>query len=169
MKFALTLLSTLVLGCLSAETIQNVEYQLPQSAKEWKVSRKIENPKGTTIIYTEKGVKRQEAKEFFGAHANGMQADLNIYTLNAMLSKFYPDLTIESSVVEKTNDGQIFEWSGKEGGQEKIHGWGRIIISKDGTVVLGYQTENTSNIDDVRAKWLPVLKNAKANQVLLEK
>jgi hypothetical protein len=76
------------------------------------------------------------------------------------LSQLYPNLKIDSQILEYDNDGVIYEWSAKKDSTEKIHGWGRAFSDKEGTVVLGYQTENIPDVAKMRSIWLPVIKEA---------
>lgn len=163
MKYILTLLCCLLMAPVFAETVGNVEYHLPQVAQEWEIGNKLQSEKGTTLIYIPKSTQRQNAKEFFGVNENNLTSNINDPALlKAGLIKTHPKMKIDLWVLENANDGILYEWSAKENGEEKVRGLGRAFSTKDGTVVLGYQTENISDVANVRSVWLPVLKDAKS-------
>ncbi len=155
-----------LLGCVFfsfafAETIQNVDFHLPQAAQDWVIGNKIEGDKGSTVIYIPKGAGKQNAKEFFGVNATRLLSNPNDYSeLKMVLGKMYPALKINFEVIEKYPNGLIYEWSGEANGIQKVHGWGRGFSSQEGTVLLGYQTEQLTDLPKTRSIWLPVLRNA---------
>lgn len=162
MKNLFTILACMMITSAFAETAGNVEYQLPAVAKNWKVGNKMENEKGITVVYIPENVERRSANEFFGVNANHMKSDLNdISGLKDSLSKVYYQMDIDFQVLDKAPDSVLYEWSAKEKGQEKIHGFGRAFSTKDGTVVLGYQTKDISGVPQAKDSWLPALKDAK--------
>lgn len=158
MKYLFILFSFFFFSSLSAEIIQNVEYQLPKAAERWVIGNQLENEKGSTIVYTPAGVERQQAKEFFGVNANSLPSDSS--HIKATLATVYPNMKIDFHIVEKTQDGLIYEWGAQENGVEKVHGFGRMFSSDKGTVLLEYQTEEISTISSARSTWLPVLHEA---------
>lgn len=163
MKFILALLCCLMMAPLLAEKIGPVEYELPRNlAQQWGVGNKLENEKSKTIIYIPKGTSRQEAKEFFGVNINPYPSDLdNILSFKASLAKQFPDFQVTVDILEKGKNNLLYEWVAKEKGQESIHGWGRVFSIGNGTVVLGYQTEDISHVPEARMDWLPALRQAK--------
>lgn len=161
MKIYSILLGVLSFCTLSAETIQNIEYRLPTSAQNWQAGNKIENDKGTTIIYIPQGADKTNAKEFFGANSNRYSDSRDPSEMLLMLQKMYPNMTVDYHAVEQTPEGMIYEWSAKENNAEKIHSIGRTFSNSDGTVVLSYQTEDIDNLPQSRSIWLATLKEAK--------
>ena len=160
MKYILTFICCLMMSTAFAETIGNVEYQLPQIAKDWNISNKLEF-NGTTIIYTPKISEGQNTREFFGVNSNKLSSNFSdINTVKAFLTKFLPAMDIHVTELEKNDNGILYEWFANDKGLEKVHGWGRILSSNEGTVILTYQTENISDLAKARAIWLPVLKGA---------
>ena len=153
------LLSFFVFGSAYAETIQQVEYHLPKG-ENWVVGKKLENEKGTTIIYLPQGVERQSAKEFFGVNANRLQGTNDPALIKMGIAKNFPSMNIDFKVLEQDKDSVTYEWSAQENGVEKVHGWGRAFSTKEGTVVLGYQTEDPSKVPHARSSWVQVLKEA---------
>lgn len=158
--FALCLIATNVF----ADNFSPEQYNLPNFSQSWTVGNKIEHDKGTTLIFFPKGADRQSAKEFFGVNINNKAGDINdTSAFKRGLSQMFPKMQIDLWEIEKNNNSIFYEWSGKANGQEKVHGWGRAFATRDGgSVVLGYLTENVSDIPRARADWVPVLKNAKA-------
>jgi len=163
-KFCFVFIYLSICATCSADTIGNVEYHLPPVAKDWEVGNRVENEKGSAIIYLPKGTpKNVEATEYFGIVTNHRPPiDINdIPGLKKVLTKLMPGKEIDISLIEKRPDGMIYEWTAKEKGVEKLHGWGRAISRNEGTTLISYQTENVSNIKKSSITWLPVLKEAK--------
>lgn len=156
--FALTFLTAAVF----ADTQMTAKYNLPDLSPNWMVGNKIENEQMTTFIYIPKGTTKKDAKEFFGF--NLINNGGNVHDTSGFkngLAKMFPKMKIDLWELEKTKNGLLYEWSGKENGNEKIHGWGRAFKTDKGNVVLGYLTENVSDIPRARSTWLPILKEAK--------
>ncbi|MFV0339821.1 MAG: hypothetical protein ACK5MA_04200 [Parachlamydiaceae bacterium] len=162
MKGLLMLLSFFVFGSAYAETVQQVEYHLPKG-ENWVVGKKLESEKGTTIIYLPQGVEKQNAKEFFGVNANRLQGTNDPDLIKMGIAKNFPSMKIDFKVLEQDKDSVTYEWSAQENGVEKVHGWGRAFSTKEGTVVLGYQTEDSSKVAQARSTWVQALKEAKLN------
>lgn len=162
MKYFFTLLSCLACGPVFAEMIQNVEYQLPKEAENWVVGNKLEGKRGTTILYIPQGVDRKDTKESFGVNSNTLSTNpKDIQAIKAALIAMFPNADVEFHILEKDDTSVIYEWAIQEGGEEKMHGWGRDFSSPTGSVFLGYQTENISDVPQARSRWLPVLRDAK--------
>lgn len=160
MKYILIALCCLSMTTVFAEIIGYVEYQLPQVAQEWIIGNKLQNDKGTTLIYIPKGSQKEKAKEFFGVNTNNLTSTNNPAAIKSALVHMHPNLQVDFQVLENANNAILYEWSAKDK-EEKIHGWGRSFSTKEGTVVLGYQTEDISNIQQARTVWLKTLKEAK--------
>lgn len=161
MKYVFSFLSCFAFLSAFAATIHDVEYHLPKMARDWEIGNKLENEKGTTIIYIPKTAPGTVNREFFGVSANYYRTDINNpRTIKDVLTKMYPDMTVDFQVLDKNDTGLIYEWSIKDNQQERAHGWGRVFAINEGTVVLSYQTENTSEVAKARSIWLPVLKEA---------
>jgi hypothetical protein len=166
MKSFLNLLCCLMIMPILAETIGQVEYELPHKiADKWEISNTFESEKSKTVLYVPIGALFQDAKEFFGVNANKYPSKLdNILSFKASLTRQFPSYDVEVDILEKGNDSLLYEWVAKENGKERIHGWGRAFSIGDGTVVLGYQTEEITNVANARLNWLPILKQAKVIQ-----
>jgi hypothetical protein len=157
-----------------ADTLGDVEYQLPKDTKEWVVGNKLNDASGnpSTIVYIPAGTVRPVnakdsgkpiAKEFFSVAVGGRYFDPNDNTLKEYLeTKAYPNMNAKFIVLEKTDDGLLYEWIVKDNGQEKIHGWGRLLPTPSGSANIMYQTENSADVGRDRGLWVPVLKGVTA-------
>lgn len=163
MKFSLTILCCLTLASAFADRIGNVEFNLPSSvAHEWTIANEMQVENGTTRIYIPQGIPSRKVKEFFAVNANRFHAELHdVSILRDTLTKAYSHMDVDFQVLETTSNSVLCEWSVHDNGEEKIHSWCRAFALPKGTVILAYETENTSEIAQARALWLPILKAAK--------
>lgn len=167
MHYLVMLFLCFAISSLSAETIGNVEYQLPKQVQGWKLSKELngsEKIPSTTRIYTPS----PQSKESFAAHINSFTTkivdkdSLQDGIEKGMKLKYTnPKATV--SLLEQSPNSALYEWSVSDSGEEKIHGWTRVFSSPKDTTMLTYQTEQISQINDVRPIWLPILKEAKSN------
>jgi hypothetical protein len=162
----LTVFLTCLMACpLFAETIANVEYHLPEQAKSWKIGNELQSNsdiKSTTIIYVPESISNDDPKQFFGAHSNNLPlGEINRQSLRKLLQLQYPDQHVDVSILETATHSVLFEFSVKEKGNEKIHGWTRAFSTEEGSVMLSYQTEQVHNTDKLGSMWLEALKDAK--------
>ncbi len=119
---------------LMGETIGDVEYQIPSSAKEWKVVNQMENPKSSTIIYVPANESKADTQQAFSAHNNNLPSDMKdeatvIEGLVKTLEMYYPDMRVQGKVVAKDDNSMLFEWTVEDQGKEKVHGWYRMFGS----------------------------------------
>ncbi len=163
MKKVLTILFSLMAALTFAEAVRHVEFQLPSIAKNWEIGNQFQNEEESAVIYIPKGIKKEDgADEFFAVNSTNAPSDVNdIESIKAGFAKMYPNLNIDFKVIERTPEGVIYEWSVKENGQEKVHGWARAFSGTKGTVLLTYQTVNMTDVEKARTHWLPVLKEAR--------
>jgi len=162
MKYIFSFLICFVSECIYSETIQNIEYALPKTAEHWVIVNRLDNENGTTLIYAPPGLERHERKEFFGVNANHRPSDPNdLEAIKSALTKIFPKKSVDFRVLEKDKESVMYEWSVQENGLEKVHGCGRAFSNKEGTVILGYHTEDLSKVSQACLLWLPTLKEAK--------
>lgn len=166
--------SCCALSSLSAETLGNVEYQIPQGAG-WKLRtlspelNPIRSPIDFVQIWDPEGKSPKEVDEVFfvqkvpGAKQIKDQADLKDGIERGMRRKF-ENPVVNVTVVDTNPDSALYEFSVSSGGEEKEHGWVRLFTAPEGTTMLTYQTELVDQINDKRAFWLPILKEAKIVQ-----
>lgn len=146
-----------------ADPIHFADYNLPDFSKGWSLGNKIENDKETILIFVPKGTTGKNAKEFFGFSILKNVRDATDTTeFKKGLTQMMPKLTIDLWELEKEPNNILYEWTAKENGKEKVHGWGRSFETKEGNMVLGYFTENIHDVSRVRSVWLPVLQKAYA-------
>lgn len=165
MKYFFIFLSFLIYGISFAETIQHVEYHLPKAAENWTIGNQFESKKGTMILYIPQNVEKGNAEEFFGVHASPMSSNPeNTETIKFSLTQMFPKMLVDFHVLEKDTNSVTYEWSVQDNGVEKFHGWGRAFSHEEGSVLLNYQSKNTSNIPEARSIWLQALKEAKLQE-----
>ncbi|MFN4174531.1 MAG: hypothetical protein ACK4HV_05455 [Parachlamydiaceae bacterium] len=154
----------LLILCLSvfslfADSIGGVDYTLPNSSQYWQLKNQTEGGSFVTFMYVEKGV--VNPTEFFAATATPKILDVtDLASIQKSFKKLYPNMVVEVKSLESKEGDNLYEWSGTLEGEEKLHGFGRAIITEDGTVLLTYQTQDIANLKAHKEKWLPVLKNA---------
>lgn len=158
--------ATLLASPLIGETIGNVDYKIPESAKAWKVANEMTNPKSSTVIYIPHEGAKNDQQQTFTVHSNTLPSDITddktiVDGLLKTLEIYYPSKKVQGQIVEKDKDSILFEWSVEDQGKEVLHGWYRMFGSAEGTVLLGYQTGDISGIEAERAIWVPALKAAK--------
>lgn len=169
MRYFLAVLACVAVGTLSADYIGNVEYHMPNKGKGWKLVNNMEgkrNNPGKTLIYIPENTPRESAKEQFGVHQNSKPTDLtNTAGLEKGLQLNFPDLKINTTVLEKSTDSLLYEWTASEAtGKEMFHGWTRVFSTPKSTILIAYQTGDLGKLDQAKSTWLPVLKQAKMHQ-----
>ena len=168
------LMTCLFASPLVAETIGNVEYQLPEG---WKIANEIntEKNKSKTIIYVpENSTKenaiisyvpgnstKEKAVDTFGAHVNNLPNEG--LDQDALAKILFPGKQVTMNVLEKDSQSILFEWSVGEG-DKALHGLIRGFSNEQGTVMLFYQNEQADHFATNRDIWLKALKEAKQIQ-----
>ena len=161
-------MKTVLLFCLGvitlfADTIGGVDYTLPNATQYWQLKNQTEDGNSVTFLYVPKGI--INPTEFFAASSTPQILDVSdLSSIQNSLKKLYPNITVDVKSLESKKGDHLYEWSGKMQGAETMHGWGRAINTEDGTVLFTYQSQDVSNVNALRDKWLPVLKNAKFNR-----
>lgn len=149
---------------LSAEMIGKVEYQFPESAKDWKQADELKNEESQTFIYIPANQKKEETKEYFTAHTNNLPVgDLprDEQVIVGMLQPQFPEERVHAKILKANPNAVTYEWWAEKAGKEQTHGWFRFIKTEKGLVLLGYQTQNVDAIEKARKDWLPQIDNAK--------
>jgi len=150
----------LIAASLIADTIGGVDYTLPNATQYWQLKNQSEEASSVTFLYVPKGV--VNPTEFFAASSTPQLIDVaDLSSLQNSFKKLYPNMTFDIKILESNKGDVLYEWTGKQQNVEKMHGWGRAMNTEDGTVLFTYQSQDVSNINALRDKWLPVLKNAK--------
>ncbi|MBA3721243.1 MAG: hypothetical protein H0W88_02445 [Parachlamydiaceae bacterium] len=162
------------LNQLSADTIGNIEYNLPKTEHGWKLDSTKTESSGTVVkFYLPDPLLENQSPEFFGATYNKSPGGAhNKDSLIALLKEKYPNNEVHVDIIEKLPDSILYEWSvGKPSQQGGIHGWTRIFSVAQGTITLGYITQKSPNqIEKLRPIWIQTLKDAKKlqNETLLK-
>jgi hypothetical protein len=157
MRYILALCTFLFVGSLAAETIGNVEFQLPD--QDWKV-------KHTLVTYAPENTSEDTAKSFFSASLNTLSSDLSDFDslkegLEMGAKYRFENSAVEVNILQKTSQSALYEWFISDSGQDKIFGLSRAILTPEGKVAFYYTTEDLSDIDNVRSQWIQTLENAK--------
>jgi len=160
MKYVLTVLCALLFSSGYCDMMGDVEYQLPNIAKDWVVANKDDNTNGTTVIYQPKNPKRV-SKEFFGVNNNRFPSDINDQeALKKGITAVIPDMQVDLQVLQKGDNDVFYELSGKQNGKEVIHGWAHVFVTKEGTTLLIYETNDLANLPKIGSAWRQALQTA---------
>lgn len=152
------------LNQLSADTIGNIEYNLPKTGHAWKLDSTKEAPSGTIVkFYVPDPRVKNQPPEFFGATYNKGHVSHNKESLIALLKEEFSNNDVHVDIIENSSDSILYEWSvGKPSQQGQIHGWTRIFSGPQGIITLGYMTQQSGNeIEKLRPVWIQTLKDAK--------
>lgn len=157
----LILFAFLLTGPLMAETIGNVEYDLPKEKAQWqKVTTLEPTEQQTTYFYIPEGESLDTSKEFFGVHVNNLpSADMDEASLKAELEKQF-EMPITLVIVEKTPTSVLYEW-GMDTENGFLFSLNKVFFSDEGTTLLFYQTTSAKRVDAEKGLWLESLRNAK--------
>jgi hypothetical protein len=148
----------------AVDFISNVEYQLPDKAKDWKVS-KIENDEAKVVMYMSIATAGEMPIETFVVSSSSTVIDPSTLEeqTKAMLEQSNLNLNLSVRMVnfEQTDEEFTYEMSLLKDGKEFSHSFVRGFPAKNGMVTLGYTTHNTLDVANARSIWMPVLKSAK--------
>lgn len=159
----LVFLTLCLVSSLAAENIGNVEYQLPEEAKNWKSENTgpTEKIPGHTILYQPES-QSPLGIEFFGAYIKKNVPHIkNSEALKNEIEKTYPGQQIDFKVLQTDSNSELVEWIVRKDDRERLHGWARIFSTPEATTMLFYQNEKGSIQQNVDGTWLKTLKEAK--------
>lgn len=151
---------------LAAETIGNVEYQLPEEGKNWKIEQTgpKEGIPGQTILYQPEN-QSILGIEFFGAYIKKGSTDIkNSEVLKKEIESAFPDQQVTFKVLSTDSQSELVEWIVGKDNLQKLHGWARIFSTPETTIMLFYQNEKSAgleNLETINKTWLKTLKEAK--------
>lgn len=151
---------------LVAQTIGNVEYQLPEETKNWKIEKSgpSEGIPGQTILYQPEK-QSPLGIEFFGAYIKNSPTNIkNSEALKNEIAKAYPDHQVSFKVLSEDPQSEFVEWVVSKDNLQKFHGWARIFSTPEATTMLFYQNEKSpglENLEAIQNTWLKTLKEAK--------
>jgi hypothetical protein len=155
----LSLLLLISASTAHAETIGDVEYQIPNPGTPWTQESRDKKEQYETVVYIPAGTTKAETKEFFGAIAADRQGgSMEQKDIEADLLKNFPDHNITVKVLEKNAKDVTYEWNVKKDDFE-LSGITKGFNTGKGIVVLSYQVFGPLK-DDSRTLFVPLLKSA---------
>ncbi|MBS0653186.1 MAG: hypothetical protein JSR39_06600 [Verrucomicrobia bacterium] len=154
-------LSLLFFGSLAAESIDNIEFQLP-AQQGWRVEEEIVNSLGMAQIYLPENDPFVDTFELFSAQL------FHVPFVNDKPEEFgqwmqiaFPFFALHCNLVETSEDSTTMEIFGFEDGQLELYSLFRRIRSDNGTVLLSYSTDKGLEAEENRNLWIQTLLNAK--------
>ncbi len=149
-----------------ANHIGYVDYDIPYTTHSWKVANEeTKKDKGITttvqlyVPYTDHSSKTME---FFGSsYSSEPGTPHDQATLTNLLQNQFPNKQVNLNIIESSPESVLYEWSVSQKGKESMHGWNRIFSKPEGTVMLGYVTQDVGNAASLRPIWIKALKDAK--------
>lgn len=161
MRYLLVLITFLMTPMISAESIGNVEYTLPQGWKKVNELNSCKTTQSRTLIYVPEKYTREDSLEFFSVHSNDLPSlALNQSSIEKMLQIQFPNKQVYAKILENSPDSLVYEWAVKDGNHESLKGLTRIFTPHEGVRILSYQTEQASQFDTMNDTWMPILKGA---------
>lgn len=159
--FKLFLAVLVVASPLLGEQIGDIEFELPEKAKNWmRFPIPVPNNQGEAVGFAPK---EQSASsiEVFAVFRSDKQLDLKDKKgIEKALSETNPEKKLIFNVLEEDSNSLIAKWI-YSSDKEEMHGWGRFFSTPHGTVWLFYQTEKLDELGKAKDTWLPVLKQSK--------
>lgn len=168
MRYLLAFLTAIMISPVFADTIANIEYDLPTARQDWKKVRslkedeenKTDGIESTTFIYGPKEDSLDNPIEFFAVHANNFpSAGISVDDLKSGLEEAF-DGEVRVVILESDADSALYEWSTVEEDMY-IFSVTRGFFSEAGTTLLMYQTTDQSKAETERSLWLETLQTAK--------
>lgn len=155
----LSLLLLISASTAHAETIGEVEFQVPNAGKPWTQESHDKKEQFETVVYIPAGTTKAETKEFFGAiAADRPGGSMEQKDIEADLLKNFPDHDITVKVLEKNPKDVTYEWNVKKDDFE-LSGLTKGFNTDKGIVVLSYQIFGPMK-DESRTLFVPLLKAA---------
>ena len=155
-----------------AESIGNVDYNLPTTKKHWKLAAENKTDKTSIISTTRRYLPEDRAsvavaEEAFSANINNLHEDPNEdeAAIKARVQKMFPDTDVEIHMIEKTPNMNLYTWS-VTSSKSPLSFWGvsKHFILDDGSVNLVYKTTNKEIFDADKDSWIEALKAARLNK-----
>jgi len=155
-----------------AESIGNVDYDLPVAKKHWKMAAENKTDKPTVISTTRRYVPEDRAsvavaEEAFVVNINNLQEDPreDEAAIKERIQKMFPNTDVEIHMIEKTPDMNLYTWS-VTSTTSPLSLWGvsKHFILNDGSVNLAYKTTNKEIFDADKDSWIEALKAAHLNK-----
>lgn len=184
MRRILMCLFCLISFSLTAETIGNVEFFLPDQDWEifsglktdngkvefflpeqgWKITNEFDIPEnGITLLYGRKGSK---GALFTTAYINvswdcSSEKAITDSFQEQSKKKLGEDAQIKCNVIDISPQSTLFEVMVSLNCKKLFHGWVRVFSHQKGTTILSYQTDQFDDVDQIRPIWMKVLQEAR--------
>ena len=154
-----------------AESIGNVEYNLPANKKHWKLAAEKETDKNvvsTTRRYVpEDRASVAVAEEAFIVNINNLREDPreDEAAIKERIQKMFPNTDVEVHMIEKTPEMNLYTWS-VTSTSSPLSLWGvsKHFLLENGSVNLAYKTTNKEIFDADKESWIEALKAASLNK-----
>jgi len=165
MRYLLAFLTAIMISPVFADTIGNIQYDLPAARQDWKKVQSLEEAEdgsleGTTFLYGPKEDSLDDPIEFFAAHINNFpSAGTSPKEIKQGLEEAFEG-EIKVVILESDPDSTLYEWSGVDEGKN-IYSIVRGFFSQTGTTLLMYQTRDQGKVEVEKAIWIETLKSAK--------
>lgn len=144
---------------LHAETIGKVEYAIPSSVGDWKISDERQNAQMHTVLYTPKGLPQTESQEFFVLISTDQKSSSTKQDLiQQEIEKSFPGYAVTVKILKENPNDVLYEWQIAKG-EQKMSGLSRGFNTNPGTAVLTFQVIGSLN-ESQRALWQEVLSKA---------
>ncbi|MCX6990408.1 MAG: hypothetical protein NTX49_05030 [Chlamydiae bacterium] len=157
----LTLFAALLIQPLFAETIGNIQYELPKSAESWQRIKEpdADDDNSANFFYVPKESSLDDASEFFVIHVNNIASVAIDETRLKSEIEDVLEIEVNLTMLEQDPDSILYEWSFGDS-ESFMYSITRAFFSKSGTVLLMYQTSDVKKMESEKSTWIDMLKNA---------
>lgn len=170
-----------VMACataLVAQTIDNVEFALPDSHSNWILVDQIENSCGAAVIFSPEEPSddyfyynydwddedEDESPLFYATYHNvEYQSQINPAQLEDQLALMFPFVQYQFYLIEQDGDSALLEFYGFDQDGPLFYGMLRKMRSAHGTVTLTYMMDMESTTPKERKAGLLALQSAIAS------
>jgi len=170
MKYLFTALFTLLFASAFCNTIGDVEYHLPEIAKDWVLADYVDDEFYTEMTYLSKdSILLTEnfgpgIKEFFKIIRNKDCTDINNINNTDALKlwltfAYLPKLQVDFQELRKGNNDVVYAFIGKKNDNAIVTGWVHSFASNEGIILL-YITNDITNVAKLQS-WRQALLDAK--------
>ncbi len=141
-------LLTLAIGCATAlVAAEQVHIPLKEDGREWKRTEEMRTQETYSEHYKPVGEEHEEiVREVAAPSDESPQEYLKAY------------LKDQDARCEPINNDTFEVWV-DEGTPQERHAWYRVIKSDKYTTIVGYSTDKTDQVDQLRPKWEGILQD----------
>ncbi len=161
---------------LVAETIDNVQFTLPDSHSHWILVDQIENSCGSAVIFSPEEPSddyfycdwddedEDESSLFYATYHNvEYQSQVNPQQLEDQLALMFPFVQYQFYLIEQDENSALLEFYGFDQDGPLFYGMLRKMRSANGTVTLTYMMDLESTTPKERKAGLLALQSAIAS------